>query len=160
MKRHLLPKKLTPMKKEETFNVLQGLIREAPKTDDWREQVEFRNANKDWLRKSAKIAIKVTRILREKKISQVQLAGLMAVTPQQINKILKGRENLTLETLSKLETALGVELITIIKLDEKVVKAEDWNFDVGAIFISQIKNAFNTSYASVDCGEENLQLAG
>lgn len=110
------------MPQSETLKKLKSLIQEAPNTDDWRLQVEFRRANKDWLLKSARIAIKILRVLREKKMTQVQLAELLAVSPQHINKILKGQENLTLETIGKLETALGIELITIIKSDEKVVK--------------------------------------
>jgi ribosome-binding protein aMBF1 (putative translation factor) len=107
------------MQRSETLKNLQELINESPKTERWREQVEFRNANKDWLRKSAQIAIKVLRVLREKKMTQVQLAELLAVKPQQINKILRGRENLTLETIGKLEVVLGIELIKIEKLDEE-----------------------------------------
>ena len=109
------------MQRSETLKILQGLIQESPKTENWREQVEFRKANKDWLRKSAQIAIKILRVLREKKMTQVQLAELLAVTPQQINEILKGRENLTLETIGKLEVALGIALIKIEKFDEESI---------------------------------------
>lgn len=115
------------MSKEDTLKALQGLIHEAPKSDDWRDQVQYRNANKDWLRKSAKIAIKILRVLREKSISQVRLAEILSVSPQYINKILKGRENLTLETIGRLEAALGVELVTVLKSDEKILKTDEWS---------------------------------
>ena len=36
----------------------------------------------------------------------------MGVSPQQINKVLTGGENLTLETISKFSEVLGVELIS------------------------------------------------
>ena len=107
------------MQRSETLKIVQGLIKESPKTENWREQVEFRKANKDWLRKSAQIAIKILRVLRDKKMTQLQLAELLAVTPQQINEILKGRENLTLETIGKMEVVLGIELIKIEKFDEE-----------------------------------------
>ncbi len=35
----------------------------------------------------------------------------MNVSPQQISKIVKGQENLTLETISNLEIALGIQII-------------------------------------------------
>jgi len=35
----------------------------------------------------------------------------MNVSPQQINKIVKGQENLTLETITNLEIALGIQII-------------------------------------------------
>jgi len=37
----------------------------------------------------------------------------MGVTPQYINKIVKGKENLTLETIAKIEKALGITLIEV-----------------------------------------------
>jgi DNA-binding MarR family transcriptional regulator len=65
------------------------------------ELIAFRKSNKAWLKKSMLIAIAVLKVLREQKISQVELAEAMKVTPQYVNKILKGNENLTLETHHK-----------------------------------------------------------
>ena len=39
----------------------------------------------------------------------------MNVSAQQINKIVRGKQNLTFETVGKLETALGISLIEIIE---------------------------------------------
>jgi transcriptional regulator with XRE-family HTH domain len=36
---------------------------------------------------------------------------MLGVSPQYVSKILKGSENMTLETIAKLEDALGVNLI-------------------------------------------------
>ena len=47
-------------------------------------------------------------------ITQKQLAERMDCSQQYISKILKGRENLSLETLAKIECALG---ITVMQLD-------------------------------------------
>nr|WP_083188164.1 helix-turn-helix transcriptional regulator [Prosthecochloris sp. CIB 2401] len=51
--------------------------------------------------------------LHEKSMTQKELAVSMGVSPQQVSKILKGTENLTLETISKLERALGVIILTV-----------------------------------------------
>lgn len=88
----------------------------------WREDTAYRKANKGWLNKSAKIAIKINRALRNKKMSQKDLADKLSVSAQQVNKILRGRENLTLETISKLEGALDLELISILRSDQVVIK--------------------------------------
>lgn len=77
------------------------------------EFIAFRKANKNWLNKSAQIAIAIIKVLREKKISQVDLANKVGVTPQYISKIVRGQENLTLETISKIEQVLEIKLITI-----------------------------------------------
>ena len=50
------------------------------------------------LRESQNIAIKVLRKLDELAWSQKELAREMGVSPQQISKIVSGKENLTIET--------------------------------------------------------------
>lgn len=88
----------------------------------WREDNAYRQANKSWLKKSAQIALKINRALRDKKMTQKDLADKLNVSAQQINKILKGRENLTLETISRLESALDLELISILRTDDVIIK--------------------------------------
>ncbi len=85
----------------------------ATNDSNWLSEAEDRQKNKAWLKHSQKIAIKVLRTLREKKIKQTELASLMGVSAQQVNKIVKGKENLTLETISKLEQALEINLVSI-----------------------------------------------
>jgi transcriptional regulator with XRE-family HTH domain len=46
-------------------------------------------------------------------MTQRKLAEEMGVSPQYINKVIKGKENLTLETISKIESVLGIILIEI-----------------------------------------------
>jgi transcriptional regulator with XRE-family HTH domain len=79
----------------------------------WSKSAIYRQENSDWLRKSAQIALVVLRALKDKSMSQKNLAVLLNVKPQQINKIVKGKENLTLETICKLERALDIKIIDI-----------------------------------------------
>jgi DNA-binding Xre family transcriptional regulator len=79
----------------------------------WLEDARWRLDNRAWLRRSQSIALKILRTLREKKMSQKELAEIIGVSPQQVSKIVKGRENLTLETISKLEKALGLVLMEV-----------------------------------------------
>ena len=74
------------------------------------------------MRRSHAIAFEVLEALDEKKLTQKKLAAIMNVTPQYVNNIVKGRENLTLETIAKLEKALGIELMTIVKFQRKVTE--------------------------------------
>ncbi len=80
---------------------------------NWLKEAQERRKNRAWLRHSQKIAAKVLSALRngDKKMTQKELANRIGVSPQQVNKIVKGRENLTLETITKLEQALGISLI-------------------------------------------------
>ncbi|MCD6180436.1 MAG: helix-turn-helix transcriptional regulator [Bacteroidales bacterium] len=86
---------------------------------DWIEKANKRQENKEWLKHSQKIALKVLRTLRKEKISQKNLAEIIGVSPQYVNKIVKGKENLTLETISKLEKALAIDLMGVSKTSEK-----------------------------------------
>ena len=79
----------------------------------WAEKSKWRAKNDDWLEDSFKVALIVLRSLRNQKVSQKELAERMNVTPQQVNKIVKGKENLSLETLNKLKRALGVDIFKI-----------------------------------------------
>ena len=78
-----------------------------------KDELEFRNDNREWLAISERLALKIRRILREKRLSQYELAEKMGVSPAQITKILSGKENLGIKTISKIERALGVNLIEI-----------------------------------------------
>ena len=79
----------------------------------WREEAEYRRANKSWLRRSQKIAVKILSKMRESGISQTELALIMECSQQYVSKILKGQENLSLETISKIEDSLGLSLLVI-----------------------------------------------
>ena len=61
----------------------------------WIDKAEWEISNEDWLNKSAKIALKILRTIREKDITQIKLAELLNVSPQHISKIIQGKENLT-----------------------------------------------------------------
>jgi plasmid maintenance system antidote protein VapI len=88
----------------------------SDENSNWKEKAEYRRANKKWLDKSAVIALIILNHLKEKGISQKQLAEMINVTPQYINKIVKGNENLSLDTITKLEEALGITLIEVANM--------------------------------------------
>lgn len=96
-----------------SFNIERLMQVARPVSEKEKKEAEFRKANKEWLRKSAKIALAIRRELRLKGITQQDLAAKMGHSPQYIGRILKGQENLTLETISKLETAIGIPLVSL-----------------------------------------------
>ncbi len=85
----------------------------STKESKWRENAQNRR-NKPWLsRYSSQIARRIlVAIENNKDLNQAKLAEILDVSPQQISKIVKGHENLTLETIYKLSTALETELIS------------------------------------------------
>ena len=78
---------------------------------DWREKAEWRRENRRWLRYSGFIAVTVLHRLEDLKMSQKELAEKMNCSPQYVSRLLKGSENLTLDTISKLEECLDLDLI-------------------------------------------------
>lgn len=84
-----------------------------PMTDEERVKMSYRIENADWLRMSATIALKIRKILRSQNISQVEFASRMGVTPAQISKILSGKVNFEIKTISKLQAILGEPIIDI-----------------------------------------------
>lgn len=84
---------------------------ESPTPSRWREEAEWRRANKEWLRYSQYIAIRMLSRMDELHITQTILAEKMGCSQQYISKVLKGKENLSLETISKIESALDIDLV-------------------------------------------------
>jgi|ERR1700678_1386675 ribosome-binding protein aMBF1 (putative translation factor) len=88
---------------------LSTLVSDQP--SDWKAKAKYRRDNREWLKKSAAIAVRVLDALKAQNLSQKDLAERMNISPQQISKIIKGQENLTLETISNLEIALGIQIM-------------------------------------------------
>ncbi|MCS6796789.1 MAG: helix-turn-helix domain-containing protein, partial [Raineya sp.] len=82
--------------REEKIEILNKI---AKKDTSWMADQEWRMQNADWIRLSQKIALRILHTLDQKGWTQKDLADKMNVSPQQINKICKGNENLTLETI-------------------------------------------------------------
>lgn len=111
----------------------------------WEEEALFREENKAWLQRSAAIALKILRELRVQSITQKDLAIRLNVSAQQVNKWLKGNENLSLSTISRMEEALQIVLIDIpnlaiyeVKCSQKVdnvvlKKVRTYNFSTSII---------------------------
>ena len=86
-----------------------GAIEESKftkKASAWREDLP-------WMEYSQQIALEVLEMLDQKNITQKAFAELLAVSPQAVNKWLRGKENFTIETIAKIERALGMRLLTI-----------------------------------------------
>ena len=94
------------------FNVEKMKEISRPMTQAERQEIEARNENRDWLALSAKFALMLRHILRTEKMTQTELAARMGVSCVQITKILSGKENIGLQTIAKVEKALGRSLVT------------------------------------------------
>jgi len=105
--------------KEKTRDFLEAHQSLTP--SKWREEAEWRRGNWSWLQHSQKIAVKVLLKMKQDGLTQKALAERMNCTQQYVSKILKGTENMSLDTLTKLEGALDIKLI----LDDRSVSYTD-----------------------------------
>jgi len=126
----------------------------SDETSYFEKKALWRKANKNWLKKSTAIAIKVHSAIKQQKISQVKLADKMGVSAQYISKILKGSENLSLDTISKLETQLGIQLIEVCEYSYSN------NYTIPEIFQSEVawtqKNMVDLF--TVDCYDSETEV--
>ena len=77
----------------------------------WKESAERYRDSWSWMRYSKQIAIAVRARMRTMNVTQSALAEKMNCSQQYVSLLLKGEENLTLETICKLESALDMALI-------------------------------------------------
>lgn len=95
------------------------------------ERNRERIRNRAMLRESQQIALKVLLKLDDLGWSQKDLAEKMGVTPQQISKIVSGKENLTIETQIKLQNILDIPVLASYyekkteKLEELILSFEE-----------------------------------
>ena len=76
----------------------------------WRENAQWRRDNEKWLGYARFITVKVLKAMDEKSVTQAVLAERMGCTQQYVSNLLKGSSNMTLETISRLESALHIDL--------------------------------------------------
>ncbi len=78
--------------------------------DTWEKEAAENRDNWGWMKYSMHIAIKVRAKMKAENITQTALASKIGCTQQYVSLLLKGKENLTLETIAKLESALDISL--------------------------------------------------
>ena len=83
---------------------------ESTTSSRWREEAEWRRANRSWLRRSQSIAMKMLDKRDEMHWTQQQMAKKLGCTQQYISRIFQGKENLSLEMLSKIEDSLDIKI--------------------------------------------------
>lgn len=122
------------MKNQEMINKLDALVSKNP--SKWVEESSFRLENKERIRYSQQVAVRILRTLRERDLKQKDLADMLGVTPQTVNKWVKGSENFTFETIDKIEKALKIKLMYIYESNDIVI--------INSSTIVEIKNEIKT----------------
>ncbi|MCD8268479.1 MAG: helix-turn-helix domain-containing protein [Parabacteroides sp.] len=95
------------------FNLDKLAEMAQPRSEEAQNMARIRKENKEWLRMSQEIALSLHYYLRKMKMTQKELAEKMGVSPAYVGKLLKGQENLTLETICNLQKVTGRELVSV-----------------------------------------------
>lgn len=110
------------------------------KTDSSKKNKE-RIAKRAMLRESRNIAFKVLERLDELGWRQNKLAEVMEVSAPYVNKLVKGKENFTLETLLKLQKVLNIPILASYYEQNKEALIE---------FVGEEKPAITQTFIAVD----------
>lgn len=94
-----------------TKSAIEIVKKNQIESHQWQVEAKEARENWPWMKYSMQIALKVRSKMREDKITQCSLAAKLGCSQQYVSLILKGKENLTLETIAKLEAALGINII-------------------------------------------------
>ena len=127
------------------LNRLKEVAKQASAKE--RDEAKFREENRDWLLKSALIALKIHRYLRLNGMTQSQLAEKLGISPAMVTKLLSGKENLSLKTICSIERVIQFELLNIpsyekgafVKFDLSKTPDENLEFENHQTFCKVIK---------------------
>ena len=86
-----------------------------PRSEKATGRARLRKENREWLRLSQDIALAIHYYIRKSDMTQKDLAVEMNVSAAYIGKLLKGGENLTLETICKIQHVIGERIISVAK---------------------------------------------
>ena len=145
--------------------IKQKLIETSIKDSGWYEKAKWRQENEDWLDISFSIAVKMLSALSANKKAnafprnQKELAEAMNCSAQYVNKLLRGQENLQIETICKVQRILNIKLIAVPKtVITKTVQYEPMDTWLGTLNIKSPATTTTTSYAGLKL-VENYELA-
>lgn len=102
-----------------TTEKLPEALKRARKSK-WIEDAKWRRENREWLTLSFHIASRVYAKIKSEGKTQQWLAEQLGCSAQYVGRMLKGNENLTIQTITKLEHVLGINLITLATPTQEV----------------------------------------
>lgn len=126
-----------------TFDLEKLASIAKPQSEEEEKQARFRRENREWLRMSQDIALCLHYYLRTSGMTQKELADKMGVSAVYVGKLLKGGENLTLETICKIQKAICQNIVTIAKpyVCNMVISFQGWSrFSPEAITSEKFSN--------------------
>ncbi|MEN3322233.1 helix-turn-helix transcriptional regulator [Mariniflexile soesokkakense] len=85
--------------------------------DNWLETSKNPEIDR-FIERNLAITEKVCNVLKERNIKKTEFANMLGKSPSEVTKWLSGLHNLTLKSITKMEEALGINLINIEPLNK------------------------------------------
>lgn len=104
--------------REEKIAKLKSIAKPEKANPKWMEIAKWNEEHADSLEDYLIIAMKIQSTLKEKKMTQKELASLLNVTPPALTRIMKGRQNLSINKVRQIEKVLNISLMSIKKVDD------------------------------------------
>ncbi len=138
------------LSREEKIKNLKKISRPVNPDAKWIEISKWNEEHADALEDYMIIAMRILSTLKEKKMTQKELANQLDVKPQALTRIMQGRQNLTLNKIRQIEKALGISLI-------KIKKQEDVKTQIKTTF-TPVVISYNYTTKLVFEGSNSLNL--
>ena len=130
--------------REEKIAILSKRSKPVNSDAKWKEIAKWNVEHTDALEDYVIIAMRISSVLKERKMTQRKLAELLEVKPQALTRIMKGRQNLTLNKIRQIERILDISLIQIKKVKES-------NTSLRTVMVP-VEIHYNLSKSALDVG--------
>lgn len=100
---------------------------------------------------NATVVLRLLDYIDEQCLTQRNLAKLLEVSPQYINKLLRGKElNLKVETILKWENALGITLIKALEVEPEPLNSVVYTFNsIQPFYLDIVDNGSGDDYTKI-----------
>lgn len=139
-----------PLNMEKNKNIQNFLKQVSIKDSGWMKQAQWEEDNEYWLELSFRIAVRISLTLSANKKAnvypknQVELAEAMGCTPQYVSKLMKGQENMQIETICKIGRILNTKLIEVptveVKQRQQIIRSDSNFGNLDMLFTPPIKS--------------------
>lgn len=119
------------MTRQEKIDKLNQIAKPERKDSKWKAIAKWNRDHSEALDDYITIAYQISKTLKEQGKTQREMAAELGVSPQALTRIMKGRQNLSLLTIRRIEKVLGVNLISVHRVVKSQIKAECIDYSEG-----------------------------
>ena len=109
----------------------------------WLDDADFVENNEEMLEMSAKVALAILKVMKQKRMTKRVLAQMLGISPQSVGKQLSGNANFTFETLQKYGRVLGIKFDFVPRYNGSVLLEEDFRSTI--VYTFQTKDHSSSS---------------